>query len=133
MNLNSDDAARRIDEQLAHVWTVRAFLKHTEEAGSDEELRDVHRELYDYMLALGDRLAEGQADAYLRQARKKFAKLRKACDDYLRIQPEISGHTNFRMAARSLEASVREIGAVLDAWDRDERGYHARSRPDRDV
>ena len=54
-----------IDAQLAHVWMVRAFLKHSDEAAEDEELAGVHRELYDYMLALGGPLKAADAAEYL--------------------------------------------------------------------
>ena len=47
------DRMQAIDAQLAHVWMVRAFLKHSDEAQEDDELAEVHRDLYDYMLALG--------------------------------------------------------------------------------
>lgn len=102
-----------IDTQLAHVWMVRAFLKHSEEAQDDDELAEVHRELYDYMLALGAPLKEGNADEYLKLARKKLAKLRRATDLFLEIQPQISTHTNFQMAAASLKAAVARISELL--------------------
>ena len=51
--MNADQAMSRIDALLSHVWMVRTFLKHSEEAEEDDELRDVHRMLYDAMLALG--------------------------------------------------------------------------------
>jgi cob(I)alamin adenosyltransferase len=107
------DLMQTIDEQLAHVWMVRAFLKHSEEAAEDDELAEVHRELYDYMLALGGPLKDGDAEEYLKLARKKLAKLRRASDQFLRIQPEISEHTNFKMAAASLAAAVREVERLL--------------------
>src|SRR5262245_66423541 len=100
--LSPADAVRRIDTLLSHVWMVRTFLKHSDEAVEDEEVQEVHRELYDYMLALGGKLAAEDADAYLKQARKKFSKLQRACDLFLEIQPEVSGHMNFQMAAQSL-------------------------------
>jgi hypothetical protein len=31
------------------------------------------------------------------------------------IQPEISTHTNFQMAVRSLRAAVEDVGAILSA------------------
>jgi len=104
---------QRIDTQLAHVWMVRAFLKHSEEAAEDDELAEVHRELYDFMLALGGPLKEGNAAEYLRLAGKKFGKLQRAAERFVTIQPEISQHTNFSMAAASLTAAVVEVGRLL--------------------
>jgi len=103
-----------IDMQLAHVWMVRAFLKHSEEAAEDDELAEVHRELYDFMLALGGPLKEGNAEEYLKLAHKKFAKLRRATELFVRIQPEVSQHTNFIMAAASLTAAVAKVGRLLE-------------------
>jgi tRNA U34 5-carboxymethylaminomethyl modifying GTPase MnmE/TrmE len=111
--LSPEDAVRRIDMLLSHVWMVRTFLKHSDEAVEDEEIQGVHRELYDYMLALGGKLAADDADAYLKQARKKLSKLERACELFLEIQPEVSGHMNFQMAAQSLSSAVREIGEIL--------------------
>jgi cob(I)alamin adenosyltransferase len=104
---------RQIDTQLAHVWMVRTFLKHSEEAQEDDEVAEVHRELYDYMLALGAPLQAGDADQYLRIARKKLAKLRRATALFTEIQPEVSTHTNFQMAAASLRAAVGRIEELL--------------------
>ena len=98
------DLMLAIDTQLSHVWMVRAFLKHSDEAAEDEELAEVHRELYDYMLALGGPLKEQNAAEYLRLARKKFSKLQRATEQFAEIQPQISQHTNFFMAAASLKA-----------------------------
>jgi len=103
-----------IDTQLAHVWMVRAFVKHSEEAAEDDEWADVHRELYDYMLALGGPLKENNAEEYLRLAKKKFCKLQKSAELFERIQPEVSQHTNFIMAVASLKAAVAEIGRLLE-------------------
>jgi hypothetical protein len=93
---------------------VRAFLKHSEEAAEDDELAEVHRELYDYMLALGGPLKEGNAEEYLKLAHKKFAKLKRATELFIRIQPEVSQHTNFIMAAASLAAAVEEVRRLLE-------------------
>lgn len=105
----------RIDAELSHVWMVRTFLKHCDEAEVEEQLQDIQRMLYDAMHALGSPWQQQDAEAYLRQIRKKFAKLRQTADQFEEIQPEISTHTNFRMAALSLHEAVRRIGEILGA------------------
>ena len=110
---DNQELMRQIDTELAHVWMVRAFLKHSEEAAEDDELAEVHRELYDYMLALGGPLKSGDADEYLKLARKKLAKLRRASELFVRIQPEVSQHTNFIMAAASLSAAIANVERLL--------------------
>jgi len=92
---------------------VRTFLKHSDEAAEDDEVAEVHRELYDYMLALGAPLKEGNAEEYLKLARKKLSKLKRAVELFEEIQPEVSGHTNFVMAAASLNSAVKEIEHLL--------------------
>ena len=108
-----EEQVAKIDELLSHVWMVRTFLKHSEEAEEDEDLNDVHRALYDYMLALGGPLQSGDHAKYLKQAKKKLRKLREAMELFLEIQPEISSHTNFQMAAASLKLSVNQIIDLL--------------------
>jgi len=112
--MSGDEAMERIDTLLSHVWMVRTFVKHSEEAEEDEELREVHRALYDYMLALGGPQKANDSAAYLKLATKKLSKLRKATELFLEIQPEISTHTNFQMAVRSLDEAVREITSIID-------------------
>ena len=111
--MSTDELMARIDEQVAHIWMVRTFLKHSDEIEDDEELASVHRDLYDFMLALGPSLDAGDADSYLKLARKKWTILRKATDLFLEIQPEVSGHMNYRMAAQSLRSAVGTIGQYL--------------------
>ncbi len=106
---------RDVDDQVAHVWMVRTFLKHSDEAAEDDELASVHRDLYDFMLALGPPLDAGDAATYLKLARKKLGKLRRATELFLEIQPEISEHMNFRMAAQSLRLAVQRITALLES------------------
>ncbi len=105
---------QRIDEQLSHVWMVRTFLKHCEEAEEDDELTEVFRTLYDYMLALGGPLHSRDYEAYIKQAQKKLKKLKLACELFLEIQPEISSHTNFQMAARSLKLAVDQVVMLVE-------------------
>lgn len=98
-----------IDELISHVWMVRTFLKHSDEAAEDDELASVHRDLYDFMLALGPALETGDAGEYLRIAKKKLTKLKQATGVFEEIQPEISSHTNFKMAAKSLRLATNSI------------------------
>ena len=75
-----------LDQQLSHVWMVRTFLKHSDEAAEDEELAEVHRELYDFMLALGPSIDSGDHENYLKLANKKFSKLKNALQLFAQIQ-----------------------------------------------
>lgn len=107
------EIAAQIELELCHVWMVRTFLKHSEEAEEDEELREVYRELYDFAHALGPPFEQQDWEQFLKLARKKLRKLVAANELYQRVQPEISSHTNFQMAGRSLKASVARIGELL--------------------
>jgi cob(I)alamin adenosyltransferase len=108
------DRVRSIDTEIAHVWMVRTFLKHADEAEDDEELRGIVRDLYDFILAVGPLDEVEDPAAYLKLARKKLPKLRRASQLYEQIQPEVSGHTNFVMAGRSLRTAVERIAAVIE-------------------
>lgn len=105
--------ARRIDEQASHLWMVRTFLKHCDEAEDDEDLREIVREIYDFILALGPIDEVQEPRKYIKQAKKKIGKLRRATEFYEEIRPEVSGHTNFVMAAKSLRVAVDRIGQIL--------------------
>ena len=104
---------RAIDQQVAHLWMVRTFLKHADESEDDEELRDIVRDLYDFILAVGPLDEASKPETYLKMATKKIGKLKRATALYEEIQPEVSGHTNFVMAARSLRLAVDQIDALL--------------------
>ena len=104
-----------IDGVLSHVWMVRTFLKHCEEAEEDDELREVHRNLYDYMLALGGPLRDGDHAKYLKQAKKKLRRLKQANELFQEIQPEISSHTNFQMAAVSLQRAIEQVVTLVES------------------
>ncbi|NOY30256.1 MAG: amidohydrolase [Planctomycetes bacterium] len=112
--MDSETRMRRAEALLSHVWMVRTFIKHSEEIEDDPELSD-QRTLYDYLLALGSAWQAQDAEAYLRQARKKIGKLRKATDDFAKLQPEVSTHMNFKMAATSLQTAVTALEELLAA------------------
>ena len=100
---------RAIDDLLTHVWMVRTFLKHCDEAEDDEDLRDIVRDLYDFILAVGPIAETENSATTLKMAKKKLRRLKRATELYVEIQPEVSGHTNFEMAARSLRIAVDQI------------------------
>lgn len=106
---------RAIDTEITHVWMIRTFLKHADESEDDEDLRSVVRDLYDFILAVGPLNEVDDPAVYLKMAKKKLSRLRRATELYEEIQPEVSGHTNFVMAARSLRTSVDRIEAVVTA------------------
>ena len=107
------ELVQAIDTEVAHVWMIRTFLKHADEAEDDEDLRAIVRDLYDFILAVGPLDEVEDAAVYLKMARKKASKLRRATDLYEEIQPEVSGHTNFVMAARSLRTAVDRILSII--------------------
>lgn len=111
--MSSIEKMHQIDTLLSHVWMVRTFLKHSDEAEEDDELCEVHRALYDFMLALGGPLKANDPIAYFKQGKKKLSKLKRATELFVEIQPEVSGHTNFQMAAQSLVAAVKEVDVLL--------------------
>ena len=113
--MSDRDKALRIDDLISHIWMVRTFLKHSEEGEEDEELQEVFRDLYDSVHAVGPALSEGDFAKYLKLTKKKLTKLKKATELFVEIQPEISTHTNFKMAAKSLTISVSEIDELLRA------------------
>jgi len=109
------ERVRAIDTEISHVWMVRTFLKHADESEDDEDLRAVVRDLYDFILAVGPLNEVEDPAAYLKMAKKKLSKLRRATELYEEIQPEVSGHTNFVMAARSVRTAVDRIAAIIQA------------------
>lgn len=116
--LDARQTMAAIDDAISHLWMVRTFLKHSDEAAEDEELASVHRDLYDFMLALGPSLESGDAEAYMRLAKKKITKLKQAVELFLEIQPEVSTHTNYKMAARSLRLAADNIMDLVAGYKR---------------
>ncbi|WP_153559248.1 amidohydrolase [Roseimaritima sediminicola] len=115
MTEQTPEPMQRLDALMSHVWMVRTFLKHCDEVEDDEELQSVVRDLYDVLLAVGPASAAGDAAAYLKMLKKKRRRLQRATELFVEIQPEVSGHTNFAMAARSLATANAEIQALSQA------------------
>jgi hypothetical protein len=113
--MTAAEAVEQIDTVLAHAWMVRNFLKHADEVQDHEEMLEVHRVIFDYIRALEPSAQRGDAHEYLRRARGKLSKLRQAAESLAANYRGVSDHTNFEMAARSLQGCVRQIDEILTA------------------
>jgi hypothetical protein len=103
----------RINLILAHAWMVRNFLKHAEEIQEDEPMLEVHRMIFDYIRAVEPSYQRKDAAEYLHRARGKMPKLRRVAEYFAADYQRVSDHTNFQMAAASLNFCVRQIEEVL--------------------
>jgi hypothetical protein len=106
-------AVERLNVLFAHAWMVRTFLKHADEIQDDEEMLDVPRTIFDYVRATEPAHERGDVQEYLRRAKGKLPRLRRAAEFFAREYRRVSDHTNFQMAALSLSGCVREIEEVL--------------------
>ena len=114
--MTPDEAVIRLNQLLAHAWMVRTFLKHADEIQGSEEMLSVPRTLYDGIRAVEPAFQRGDLHTYLRRLKGKLPKFRKAAEYYAAHYKEFSPHTNFEMAALSLQGVVRameEIFAVV--------------------
>ena len=108
-------AMERLNILLAHAWMVRTFLKHAEEVQDDEEMLEVHRMIFDYVRAVEPSYQRRDAKEYLHRARGKLPKLRRVAEFFAREYRRVSDHTNFQMAALSLQGCVQQIEEILAA------------------
>lgn len=111
--MSPHELMHRIDALASHVWVVRTFVKHSEEAEESPELMEVVRELYDFCLALGPSLQAGDAEAYLKIVRKKLPRLERAAERFAELAPQVSAHTNFKMAVQSLATAVGDMARLM--------------------
>lgn len=111
------EAMERINVVLAHAWMVRNFLKHADEVQEHEEMLEVHRMIFDYIRAVEGAYERKDAQEYLHRARGKLSKLRKSAEYFATEYRNVSSHTNFEMASRSLTGCVRQIEEILGAVD----------------
>jgi hypothetical protein len=111
--MTPEQAMDRINVILAHAWMVRAFLKHADEVQDDAEMLEVHRMIFDYCRAVEPSFLRRDVQEYLHRARGKLPKLRKQAEFFAANYRRVSDHTNFQMAALSLQGVVAEIEAVL--------------------
>jgi hypothetical protein len=111
-------AMERINTILAHAWMVRTFLKHAEEIQDDAELLEAPRMIFDYCRAVEPSRERGDVADYLRRAKGKLPKLRRVAELFAREHQRVSDHTNYQMAALSLQGVVQEIEETLAKIER---------------
>jgi len=111
--LTPEQAMQRLNQLFAHLWMVRAFLKHSEEIAEDEEMLEVHRMIFDYIRATEPAHERGDANEYVRRARGKLSKLKRSAEFFAQEYRRITDHMNFQMAALSLTTAVRDVEEVL--------------------
>ncbi len=117
--MTPEQAVERLNVIFAHAWMVRTFLKHAEEIQDDADLLDVPRTIFDYVRATEPAYQRGDVQEYLRRARGKLPKLRRAAEFFAQEYRRVSDHTNYQMAALSLSGCVREIEEVLSRLARE--------------
>jgi hypothetical protein len=105
------DAARKLDDLMAHAWMVRTFVKHSEEVEQFPELMQVVRAIFDIARALETR--RGDPVGRLAMLKKKLPKLRRAAEQFRRDAPLASIHENYRQAVRSLDACIAGLEALV--------------------
>lgn len=114
-DMTIDQVISRCDDVMAHAWMVRTFIKHSEECEDYPELlglMGIVRGVFDTSRALETR-ADDPA-AYLHMLRKKIGKLKQATELFSTEAVQVSVHTNFVMAVRSIQVCVSDLELLLE-------------------
>jgi hypothetical protein len=119
--MTREQAMERINLLLSHAWMVRQFLKHADEVQDNEEMLAVHRMIFDYLRAVEPSFQRHDAAEYVRRAAGKLSKLRTVAEFFAENYRQVSDHTNFQMAAMSLQFVVTQIEEVLAQVEKQER------------
>ncbi len=113
--MTPSEAVRQLNYVLAHAWMIRTYLKHADEIQDDEQLIEVPRMLYDSIRAVEPARLRGDEAEFLRRLKGKLGKLRKLSEMFSREYRRVSSHTNFEMAALSLEGCVQRMEEIFAA------------------
>ncbi len=106
------ECVQRCQEQMAHAWVVRAFVRHSDEIEDFPELTEICRAIFDLSRALETRVDDPVG--YFKMLTKKLGKFRVAVEGYSKLVPEISTHTNFGQSVISMQVCARELGETLE-------------------
>ena len=104
------ETTARATDLLAHLWMVRTFVKHSEEAEEFEDLLELPRVAFDVARALETRLDDPAG--LRRMLAKKVPKLRRAAGEFRANAAAASTHTNWQQAVVSLDAVVAGLAAL---------------------
>ncbi len=129
--MSPEDAVSRLNTVLAHAWMIRTFLKHADEVQEDEGMLDVPRTLYDSIRAVEPAFQRGDTGDFLRRLKGKLPKLRRIANHFRSHFKTFSPHTNFEMAATSLDGVVRQMEEIFAAVDWDEVAKRIQANPGR--
>ena len=113
--MSPEEAVARLNTVLAHAWMIRTFLKHADEIQDSEEMLDVPRTLYDSIRAVEPAFQRGDFADFLRRLKGKLPKLRRAADYFNAHYRDFSPHTNFEMAAMSLQGVVQQMEEIFSS------------------
>lgn len=111
---SAHELVQKCQEQLAHAWMVRTFVKHSEEAEDFPEIMVIARAVFDASMALESRV--DAPEAYFKMLGKKAGKLRRAVQEFAEEAPKASTHTNFHQAVVSVSVAVDRLLELLAEW-----------------
>jgi hypothetical protein len=109
------EVVERCDEIMSHAWMVRTFIKHSEEVEDFPELlglMGIVRSVFDASRALETRVDDPAG--YLKVLGKKIGKLKAAVVQFEHDAFQVSEHTNFVMAVRSVQVCARDLEELLE-------------------
>ena len=111
--MSPQDIVNECQNELAHAWVVRAFVRHSDEAEDFPEITEIGRAVFDLTRALETRV--GDPAAYFRMLRKKLGKFQKATGEFASEAPQVSTHTNFQQSVVSIQAVAARLERLLEA------------------
>lgn len=112
-NLSPSDLVNECQNELAHAWVVRAFVRHSDEAEDFPEITEIGRAVFDVTRALETRVDDPAA--YFRMLQKKIGKFRQAIEQFAGEAPQVSTHTNFQQSVISMRAVGERLQKLLEA------------------
>ncbi|MSR30514.1 MAG: hypothetical protein EXR99_03310 [Gemmataceae bacterium] len=112
--MNTQETVENIQGILAHLWMIRTFLKHADEIQNNEEMLEVPRTLFDFIRASEPAYLRQDWPDFFHRLRGKLPRLKKTNAYYQANYKTSSDHTNFQMAALSLNQAVVSLTALLE-------------------